>query len=374
MKPYVLGKLNNYDGDLSRRWYVEYKYRDAETHKFKRFRTWIPTNLTTLNSRREKAEDILFEINDKLIAGWNPFSDAETNKKRVIDLVWHIHDVKAAASRKSTAAAYKQGIRKLVVFLHKIGGQNMKIDRFGKRHAIALMDQIKIERKLNNVTYNNHLKIYRSIFNELVNREHIETNPFKAVKPLITTQTDITPFTPEHFRILYDYLQENDPALLLFSKFIYYCGFRTNEVANLRVKDINLKGGFVTVPAHIHKTRRQRGMPLRESFIKDLQFIKDYPPNYYLFSSSLLPGEKCGTARYVQKRYKKVKDILKLPNRLYDLKHTMACWLIRNKVNLMAIKNYLGHTDVEHTMIYIRSVEEYSADELKDLIPEMKEF
>jgi integrase len=374
MKPYVLAKINDYNGDLSRRWYVEYKFHDEKTQKFKKHRIWISMKIDTLEKRREIAEDICFEINDKLMAGWNPIEGISINQKRLIDVLWHIHAIKEATSRKTTANAYKLGIRKMIVFLYSIGGQRMKVDQFGKRHALALTDHLKLERKLANKTFNNHLIIYRSIFNELVNRDLVKSNPFKSVKPLYETQTDINPFNPEDFRKLYEYLQVNDPCLLNVAKFIYYCGFRTNEVAQLRVKDVNLETGFVTLPADVHKTRRQRGMPLRESFVQDLQFIKKYPPDYYIFSTGLTPGHKCGNSRYIQKRYKKVKDSLELSNRLYDLKHTMACWLIRNKVNLMSIKNYLGHTDVEHTMIYIRSVEEYGANELKDLIPEMKEF
>ena len=116
-------------------------------------------------------------------------------------------------------------------------------------------------------------------------------------------------------------------------------------------------------------------MKLKDSFLLDLNFLQDYLPNLHIFSTdNMKPGIKMINTRQIQQRYFDIKEELGLKNRLYDLKHTMATHLIKQNVNVMDVQFYLGHQDINDTMTYVRSVQEYSSENLKDLIPDMQNF
>lgn len=52
----------------------------------------------------------------------------------------------------------------------------------------------------------------------------------------------------------------------------------------------------------------------------------------------------------------------------------MATRLISENVNPMEIQQYLGHTNIENTLKYIRSVEETNAKKIQKFIPSMNDF
>ena len=66
---YKSAKLNDANGDLDHRWFVFYYFRDPDTGKWVRFRTWISAQLITRSLRYDRAKEIQKEINIKLLQG-----------------------------------------------------------------------------------------------------------------------------------------------------------------------------------------------------------------------------------------------------------------------------------------------------------------
>lgn len=370
---YTLPTLNEREGDTNKRWFIYYSFRNPENNKLERQLVWISSKLKTKTARRKQAQELILSITNQLKKGWSPYGNELPELSRLFDAVEFVLKLKIAQTRKSTASSYKTAANKFFLFLKSENLENITCQNFSVKKARKLMDNILLS-GVGNTTYNNNLRMFRLLFSELILRDFFTKNPFKEIKMLPETQGNITPFSKIDFHTVFDYLRENDKQLLLFAKFIYYTGFRPIEITRMQIKDIDFINGKVVMRAQNHKSGRQRGMILKKSFLEDLKHLREYPSQFYIFSTNMKPGKKYVDTRRVQERYKLIKDELGLTNRLYDFKHTMACFLIRQKVNILSVKNYLGHQDIQDTMIYIRSVEEYSSDELKDVIPDMADF
>lgn len=53
--------------------------------------------------------------------------------------------------------------------------------------------------------------------------------------------------------------------------------------------------------------------------------------------------------------------------RIHDLRHTFASHLVMSNVNLVTVKELLGHADIETTMIYVHLSKSYLDDSVKKL-------
>ena len=71
---FVLPRLIDCGGDLSKEWYVEYSYRDERIDKLERYRIYEGfKQIDTAKKRQEHAQKIIKEITDKILSGWTPF-------------------------------------------------------------------------------------------------------------------------------------------------------------------------------------------------------------------------------------------------------------------------------------------------------------
>ncbi len=74
MNKYRLAKLYDANNDLSNQWFVYFYYKHPESGKFIRFRKVISNRILTKSGRRDKAHNLIKELNLKLKQGWNPYA------------------------------------------------------------------------------------------------------------------------------------------------------------------------------------------------------------------------------------------------------------------------------------------------------------
>lgn len=374
MKDYKFAKLNNKNGDLSKRWFVYYFYKHPETGKFERFQIMISSRLKTTTARTKDAREQINVINEKLINGFNPFAGEIPTEQNLIKAVNAIVEMKVATLRRKTGHTYTVIGRKFTNFLRDHKMHTIKCCQFTPNHAYQFSDYLISKTGISNTTFNNNLTIMRAIFNELIEREQVIKNPFVKVKMLPFEESSKKAFTRSEIKRLYDYLRANDPEMLLICEIIFYCGYRVSEVLSLQVRDIDLDNNILRVQAKNHKNRRSRGIPISGDFRNKFLKYKKYRDDFYLFSSSLLPGEEAGSYNVVQKRFQKVQKKLGIKRTIYELKHTMATRLITEDVHPMEVQNYLGHTNIENTLKYIRMVKETNSTKVQKFIPHMRDF
>ena len=348
-----------------------------------RFRIWVSSKLKTITARRDSAKRIRDVYFEKLKSGFNPFSSDLPGEISIVRAIEEVVQLKKSSHQLKTGHAYTVISKKLIKFIKANKLQSLKCYQFTKQHAVQFSRELITKNEISNATFNNNIIIIRAIFNKMIEYERIVFNPFTAIKTLPQEESSKKAFTKSEIHRLYNYLTINDPELLLICEIILYCGYRVKEVLSLQVRDIDLDNNVLRLQSKNHKNGRNRGMPMKAELREKMIKFKVLEDHYYLFGSSatpningtsLKPNTKAASYNIVQKRFKKVQKKLGIERTIYELKHTMATRLISENVNPMEIQQYLGHTNIENTLKYIRSVEETNAKKIQKFIPSMNDF
>jgi len=133
---------------------------------------------------------------------------------------------------------------------------------------------------------------------------------------------------------------------------LYGCGLRCAEVRGLNIADLDLERAMV----HIRqgKGSKDRYIPLGIMLVRGITtYLSAEKPQQYLFEGQI-PGEALsqrGTQWVVSTAVKKAgirKDVS-----THTLRHTYATHLLEQGLNILSIKELLGHACIDTTMIYL---------------------
>jgi len=133
---------------------------------------------------------------------------------------------------------------------------------------------------------------------------------------------------------------------------IYSAGLRGQEVINLKISDID----FERMTIHIRQTKykKDRIVPLSQTMAIGLKkYLKAENPHIWLFNGKQ-PESKYsirGLAWVMRENLKKT-SITKDVN-LHSLRHAYATHLLEEGVNIVTLKELLGHSDITTTMLYL---------------------
>ncbi len=131
----------------------------------------------------------------------------------------------------------------------------------------------------------------------------------------------------------------------------YGCGLRCSEVRNLRVTDTDIQRGMLQVRQG--KGSKDRCLPLGKMLCRGIaQYIAAANPRNFLFEGN--DGEAMsqrGTQWVVHQAVKRAG--IRKEVHTHTLRHSYATHLLEQGVNILTIKELLGHAHIETTMIYL---------------------
>jgi len=133
---------------------------------------------------------------------------------------------------------------------------------------------------------------------------------------------------------------------------IYSAGLRSQEVVNLKISDID----FERKSIHIRqsKYKKDRIVPLADSMAVGLKkYLSAENPHIWLFNGKEPDGRYSvrGLSWVMRENLKKT-SITKEVN-LHALRHSYATHLLEQGLNIVTLKDLLGHADITTTMIYL---------------------
>jgi site-specific recombinase XerD len=133
---------------------------------------------------------------------------------------------------------------------------------------------------------------------------------------------------------------------------MYSAGLRAGELRRLKIADIDT----VRMMIHIRqsKNNKDRYVPLSPLVLEGLRkYLKKYKPVEFLFNGSKkgMPISMTGV-RFAFCRLKEKCRINKQAN-LHTLRHSYATHLLEYGMDIVSIKELLGHSRIDTTMVYL---------------------
>ncbi|MDD7888326.1 tyrosine-type recombinase/integrase [Flavivirga sp. 57AJ16] len=137
---------------------------------------------------------------------------------------------------------------------------------------------------------------------------------------------------------------------------MYGCGLRSYELCNLLQSDIDFERKTVFVKKK--KGSRDRYLPLSAHLIRGLKrYLETEHPITYLFNSQVTKqGEPLPiTVRAIQWVIKENRSKVATQKKFtaHTLRHSYATHLLEAGLNIISLKELLGHAHIETTMVYL---------------------
>ncbi|SEA11126.1 Phage integrase family protein [Arachidicoccus rhizosphaerae] len=134
------------------------------------------------------------------------------------------------------------------------------------------------------------------------------------------------------------------------------CGLRIIEVPALEVSDIDLERSRLHV--RCSKRKKDRSIPIGKGVLSRLKTHFEYwNPTKFVFECLTCSGIPISIASInrVLKEAVKAASIAKNVS-AHSLRHSYAMLLVESHVPLPVVQEYMGHSDIKTTMVYLKLV------------------
>ena len=229
------------------------------------------------------------------------------------------------------------------------------------------IEKWKAERgkELHLATVNRRLTVIKHMFRKAVDWGLIKTNPATGVKRFTVVSERTRFLTGEDVQNLQTKCEADitSPWLLPLVTLALNTGMRQGEILNLKWKDVNFERGLISVLQT--KTMRWKTIAMNEATREALIWLNEHRYGDYLF---LWPwGDRVGRTTV----YDAFKEVCKAAGiadfRFHDLRHTFASHLVMSGVDLVTVKDLLGHAGINMTVRYSHLVPEHKAQAVAKL-------
>jgi integrase len=354
------------NGDLSKRWYIYFSYRNPATGKLER-QPYIDAGINqhkTIRDRRTAAELIKKAVERALKNNYNPYGSDADKIILSIDDIFKKLDTYALNSFKESY--YKNFKSRVGQFENWLTENNFTdISKITKRDVVKFLNVVEFKTSKRN--RNNTRSALQSAFNFFEKEYFVERNFISDIEVLYTKPKRHKTYTSKQEAEIFKHLEENDKELYLFIKFISINFLRPIEVCRLQIKSFNLEEKKIYFSAK-NKSFKIKIIP--DMLIKELPDLSKYPEHYYLFTpDGIAPSTTTETNRrdYWTKRFKTVvKDYFNLKEdyTMYSFRHTFITKLYNEllkeltpfeaKSKLMLIT---GHNTMTALDKYLRDID-----------------
>ena len=277
----------------------------------------------------------------------------------------------------STIRTYKNNMLCFIKYLIKI---NINVDELQlKDISFSFIENyikfLKDEKNNGAKTINLKLTILKSFFSYL-SLETVDAidvcemvRKIKLLKPEVTSPSYLTAKEIEY--LLIQPIKLNNIKELTILTLLYDGALRVSELCNLKVENITLDS-ISKINVVKSKNNNFRIIPLNKQTAKILKkYIDEYNLNNNDFLFTNKYGKKYtqkGIAYILNKNYNLAKKycndntMYNYKNHPHMLRHSKAIHLLESGIDLITIRDFLGHKHVSTTEIYARITDEKKAE------------
>ena len=284
----------------------------------------------------------------------------------------------------NTCNSYRDAFKLLLLYFQEEKGvpaNSIELRMLNRNLVSDFLEWLEAQRKVSVTTRNQRLAAMKAFahYVQYRNPEYLENctdiitmRPKKHEKPVI-------PFlTEDELKAL---LAQPDPSTrhglrdLTLLSLLYDSGARVQEITDLQLKDIRLTNpAMVTLTG---KGRKARQVPLMKETCTLLDtYIRNFDLNSEPLTAPLFFNKK-GQAlsrygiTYILKKYVSKAELDGSARKIspHGLRHTKAMHLLRAGVNMIYIRDFLGHVDISTTEVYARIDAEMKRKVFEEKVP-----
>lgn len=320
--------------------------------------------MKNITERRKYAKRIIAELNNKLRSGWSPFiaeqntkSFAKLNDVIKIFLEQTEQQIKKGVLRPDTLRAYKSYTNNFKIYLKDINKEDCFVNSFDENLCRGFLDVIFYDRKNSARTHNNYLTFIGVFSRWMIKRKYINID-FAVNISKIKESDKIRIIIPKIDREkIFNHLKienKNYHALCLTT---FYCFIRRTELTKLRVSDVILSNGIISIPAEVSKNNKSQIVTIPHEFIPVLtNHLRKAKNTDFLFSAdNFKPGSKKLDPKKISDYWLKIRKDLTFNKRYqwYSLKDTGITNLLQLGIPPVDVRNQARHYSIKQTEQYI---------------------
>lgn len=214
------------------------------------------------------------------------------------------------------------------------------------------------ERKLKNTTVNIRLRSMKVYLNWLYEEGKLEHNIAKRLKLLKVEDNKVRTLSDKEVRKMLktpDKTSYRGFRTFIIMVLMLDCGPRVSETVNIKIDDVNLREGIVTIRGSEAKSKRYRELPISnktKKLLKQLIDISKSNNEEYVFLNAYDGGKISSdqVIRDFQRCYKMAGLDCK---GVHAWRHTFATNFIKNGGNAFTLQRIMGHSTMDMTKRYI---------------------
>ena len=363
---YKLARLNDGNNSLDQQWFVYYSFRHPETGKMVRFRRWISKRIRTKAGRRDKAHELIKQINARLQQGWNPFAETESRLTNVGAALNFALQVKARTVGTRAQSTYRSITGIFLEYLESRKMKHISISDISHRIVQDFFDHSLMKEKISARTYNNRITALKTMFNFLVKRDYILFNPVNKIDRLPEHDPELTAYNDAELRLIARELPLYNYNLYVISQLVFYCFLRPAEIVRLQFQDLFWEHQMIIIPGTKSKNKKSEPIILPDQLIKNIQdWNHFYPGDWYMFSSKLKPGKKEIAPTRIAEAWRSFADQYDTSKGIYDLKHTGNGIAFDLGFNTRDIQLQNRHYSLDETQRYLNKFRRTPSEKFK---------
>jgi len=187
-------------------WLIEYYCENPQTKLLTRKQIKLSRIVSRYGSKRDAKQHInqmIDTLNTKLADGWSPFFEGEDSRlyEKLLVVCEKFIAEREKTLRKNTLRSYKSVTNQIIEWSNK-NYPNIYFSMFSKNVVVRFLDYIFEKNSVGTRTYNNIIKVARSLWNWSVEKCYTKENPFNNVKLKPRTQKKRILVPPETRQII----------------------------------------------------------------------------------------------------------------------------------------------------------------------------
>lgn len=256
-----------------------------------------------------------------------------------------------------TITAYQSDLRQFVLWIADFDISVIRPDQVTRYHISEYLSFLA-GKGLTGVTRARKLASIREFFKYLSDNGAIPSSPAASITMPKKEKKSRVYLRPDEYSRLLSAAGSNPRDFCILQLFLQ-TGMRVNELVSLTLEDIDLAARAITIHG---KGNKERVIDLEKKAIQALKNYRNYRPQV-LDPHVFLNYEGQGISdRGVKKLIEKYRALAGIEKKFscHSLRHTFATYKAEKGVSPFQLQQWLGHTSVTTSQIYVHMSREYA--------------